>query len=131
MNNSFFASVVNKKITMPTLIFKGKKIEIDQSKTLRNQLIKHGVSPHNYAAEIINCRGIGTCGTCAIKIVDGLYTPPTRQEKWRLNFPPFKNGLQAGFRLSCQTRILSDSIAEKGIGFWGEKFYDKRTSSVG
>ncbi|MFN3951722.1 MAG: 2Fe-2S iron-sulfur cluster-binding protein [Thermaurantimonas sp.] len=105
---------------MPTLNFKHVIIEIDPEKTLRSQLLEAGLSPHNDQSVWLNCRGLGTCGTCAIRILHGDCTEPTSREKWRLNFPPFKNGLSHGFRLACQTRLLTDGMAEKGTGFWGE-----------
>ena len=105
---------------MPTFSFKEKIIEIDSEHTLRSQLIEANLSPHNGKSTWLNCKGLGTCGTCAIKIIHGTCTEPTPREKWRLNFPPFKNGLSNGFRLACQTRLLTDGVAIKGTGFWGE-----------
>ncbi|MFN4299657.1 MAG: hypothetical protein ACK4EX_08010 [Thermaurantimonas sp.] len=107
---------------MPILEFKGKYIRITSDKPLRNQLIEAGLSPHNGQSQWFNCKGLGTCGTCCIRIEPALCSEPTAMEKSRLNFLPFRNGLQKGFRLACQTRLLSDGKAEKGKGFWGEEF---------
>lgn len=35
-------------------------------------LLHGGVSPHNDKARAINCRGLGTCGTCAVEIRQAL-----------------------------------------------------------
>lgn len=114
---------------MPTLEFKQKIIEINSGKSLRSQLLDAGLSPHNGQSQWLNCKGLGTCGTCAIKIIQGTCTKPTPMEKWRLNFPPFENGLSKGIRLACQTHLISDGKAEKGAGFWGEKINDQYRSS--
>ncbi|GCD78089.1 (2Fe-2S)-binding protein [Thermaurantimonas aggregans] len=107
---------------MPILEFKGKTLVITTDKPLRNQLIEAGLSPHNGQSQWLNCKGLGTCGTCCIRIDSALCSEPTPLEKWRLNFPPFKNGLKKGLRLACQTHLLDDGKAEKGRGFWGEEF---------
>ncbi len=66
----------------------------------------------------IHCRGLGTCGTCAVS-VKGLVSPPTAMERWRLNFPPHKMSLEKGLRLACQTQVLGDVVVEKKAGLWG------------
>jgi hypothetical protein len=30
--------------------------------------MKRGISPHNGKSRLINCRGLGTCGTCAVEV---------------------------------------------------------------
>lgn len=100
--------------------FKGITININPHHVLRDQLNTAGITPHNTTSQWLNCKGLGTCGTCAIKIASGTYSKPTPVEKWRLNIYPFKNGINKGLRLACQTRLLSDGKAEKGSGFWGE-----------
>lgn len=36
--------------------------------TLRTAMLEAGVTPHNGRAALINCRGLGTCGTCAVEV---------------------------------------------------------------
>lgn len=38
----------------------------------------------------MNCKGLGTCGTCAVKITEGNVMPKERgvKENVRLNIPP-------------------------------------------
>ena len=55
--------------------------EAYEGETLRTAALRRGiVSPHNGRANDINCRGLGTCGTCAVDIVDGMehLHPPNR-----------------------------------------------------
>lgn len=35
---------------------------------VRVAMLTSGVSPHNGRAKLINCRGLGTCGTCAVQV---------------------------------------------------------------
>lgn len=96
--------------------FKGKIISCKEGDNLRKVLRKAKCSPHNGDANWLNCKGFGTCGTCALEI-KGEVSPITKVEKWRLNFPPhqFENGL----RLACQCQVLGDLELEKHEGFWG------------
>ncbi|MDY6875538.1 MAG: ASKHA domain-containing protein [Chloroflexota bacterium] len=56
------------------------------------------------------CGGLGTCGTCRVRIVAGQVTPPTETEHDIL-FPSSQGGMGGvaeGFRLACQTGVLGD-----------------------
>jgi ferredoxin len=97
--------------------FKGREIPCKQGDNLRKVLRQANLTPHNSEANWLNCKGMGTCGTCAIR-VDGKVSPITAVEKWRLNFPPHK--MENGLRLACQCTVLSDLKIEKYEGFWGQ-----------
>lgn len=103
---------------MPTLRFQGHTLTCPQGANLRQTLLNAGLSPHNGNARWFNCKGMGTCGTCALKITQGTASPPTRRERWRLDFPPHTP--DAGLRLACQCRVLEDLDLEKYSGFWGQ-----------
>jgi len=51
------------------------------------------------------CRGLGTCGKCKIKILDGKVTPITREEKKLLS----NIELSEGFRLACQCKVIDNT----------------------
>jgi ferredoxin len=53
---------------MPTVRFRGRDIDCEQGATLRDVLREAGETPHNGRADALNCRGHGTCGTCAVEI---------------------------------------------------------------
>jgi ferredoxin len=106
---------------MPTVRFRGREIDCDHGAVLRDVLLDASETPHNGAAGSLNCRGHGTCGTCAVA-VDGPATEPTRRERLRLRTPP--HDPDSGLRLSCQTRILGDVSVEKYGGFWGQQVPD-------
>ena len=48
--------------------FKGKTFTVAAGSNLRAALLKEVMSPHNGAAKWLNCKGLGTCGTCAVEI---------------------------------------------------------------
>lgn len=48
--------------------YQGHTFSVLQGTKLRTALLQNGVSPHNGNAKLINCRGLGTCGTCAVEI---------------------------------------------------------------
>lgn len=103
---------------MPIIRYNGELLECRPGSTLRDVILKYDLSVHNGNARFINCRGLGTCGTCAVKIT-GSISPSTKREKWRLNFPPHQH--DKGLRLACQVKVLGDIEVRKFEGFWGEK----------
>ncbi len=53
---------------MPKINVHNKTITCEVGANLRQVLLSHQVPVHNGNANIINCRGLGTCGTCAVDI---------------------------------------------------------------
>jgi ferredoxin len=53
---------------MPEVRVQGKIIICQEGENLRQFCLKNGIEIHNGQSRRINCRGIGTCGTCALKI---------------------------------------------------------------
>lgn len=102
---------------MPTVEFRGSEIECEAGANLREVLRDAGLAPYNGRAKQLNCRGLGSCGTCAVH-VEGPVSEPTRVESARLRVPP--HDPDAGLRLACQTRVEGDLVVEKGEGFWGQ-----------
>lgn len=98
--------------------YNGKTVRVAKGTNLRKALLANGLSPYNGASKHLNCKGLGSCGTCAVKLsVDP--GPITKMEKWRLSFPPHTKG--SGLRLACQVTVCCDMKVTKGKGFWGEK----------
>ena len=113
---------------MPTVTFRGTEIDCAEGALLREVLLDAGVSPHNGTAEALNCRGHGTCGTCAVEIQDtddaagadteSTVSAPASIERVRLSVPP--HDPDTGLRLACQTRVYDDITVTKYSGFWGQ-----------
>ncbi len=53
---------------MPKVLAQGKTIECDRWANLRKVLLHNGIDLYNGGALFINCRGIGSCGSCAVKV---------------------------------------------------------------
>ncbi len=103
---------------MPKICFHGREIECELGANLRQVLMARGLPLYHPAARVIHCRGLGTCGTCAVKI-EGNVSEMTAVERWRLNFPPHQS--QSGLRLACQCKVLGDLRIEKWEGLWGHR----------
>jgi ferredoxin len=102
---------------MPTVTAQGKSIPCDVGANLRQVLQAAQVDLYNGNARVINCHGIGTCGTCAVTIT-GNVSEPNWQERSRLSLPPHR--ADSGLRLACQVKVLGDITVEKGDRFWGQ-----------
>lgn len=102
---------------MPTVRFGDREIDCEEGAVLRDVLLEAGVSPHNGSASTVNCRGHGTCGTCAVA-VEGAVSGMSDRERRRLSLPP--HDPDDGLRLACQTEVEGDVTVEKYPGFWGQ-----------
>ncbi|HAA30078.1 MAG TPA: (2Fe-2S)-binding protein [Cyanobacteria bacterium UBA8553] len=102
---------------MPKVAAQGKTFECDRYSNLRQVLLEHGVELYNGNAKIINCMGIGTCGTCAVE-VEGEVSEPNWKDKTRRSLPP--HSPEKNRRLACQTKVLGDVKVTKFEGFWGQ-----------
>ncbi|EGJ31372.1 MULTISPECIES: 2Fe-2S iron-sulfur cluster-binding protein [Moorena] len=102
---------------MPKVTAQGKSFESDQGSNLRKVLLEHGVALYNGNAKVINCRGLGSCGTCAVEL-DGEVSEPNWKDKARRSLPP--HSPTANRRLACQTKVLGDVCVTKYDGFWGQ-----------
>ena len=96
---------------------------------LRSAILLSGgqeATPHNGQAKLINCRGLGTCGTCAVEVIPRDGVEPlqwTAMERARLNFPPHGPPGNSRLRLACQVRLSAahDSVeVVKRSMFWGQ-----------
>jgi ferredoxin len=102
-----------------SVTYNGKQITCSQGQNLRRILIDNGLTPHNHESKYINCKGLGTCGTCAVHILGALNGKMNPIEKIRLSLPPFHS--KHKLRLACQINVTSNIEVTKGDGFWGEK----------
>ena len=97
----------------------GTLIKAQKGQNLRKALKDHFDFLYNKPMAAIHCRGMGSCGTCAL-VVEGDVNPPTFMEKWRLNFPPHKQSLDKGIRLACQVSVEGSLKIKKLSGRWGQ-----------
>lgn len=102
---------------MVRVIAQGQTIECIRSANLRQVLLKNGVDLYNGGSKIVNCHGIGSCGTCAV-VVEGEVTEANWRDKTRRSLPP--HSPTRNLRLACQTLVLGDIKVTKFDGFWGQ-----------
>jgi len=102
---------------VPTVRFAGRAVACTEGANLRRVLMRAGLPLYQRVARAIHCRGMGTCGTCAVRI-EGAVSEPTPVERWRLGFPPHER--ERGLRLACQVRVLGDLEITKYEGLWGQ-----------
>ncbi|NJN73081.1 MAG: (2Fe-2S)-binding protein [Limnothrix sp. RL_2_0] len=102
---------------MLKITFGEKVIDCNVGDNLRKVLLENDVPLYNGNARIINCMGIGSCGTCAVEIT-GNIADRNWKEQARLSFPPHKLDRQR--RLACQVQVTDDLIVKKYDGFWGQ-----------
>lgn len=99
--------------------------DVYSGETLRTAALRRNVvSPHNGRANLINCRGLGTCGTCAVEITPKENIEPrerNQMEQLRFNFPPHSFHNNTKLRLACQIQVRGDIEVTKRTGFWGQR----------
>ena len=110
--------------TAVRVVYRGRTLRAAEGERLRTALLLAGESPHNGASAEVNCRGLGTCGTCAVEVSPPHAVLPeqwTAAERLRLNFPPHAPPTNHRLRLACQVRLKGEATVVKHAGFWGSK----------
>ncbi|MGB0563216.1 MAG: 2Fe-2S iron-sulfur cluster-binding protein [Spirulinaceae cyanobacterium] len=102
---------------MPSVTAQGQTVGCEVGANLRQVLLQHGFPVHNGGATLINCRGLGTCGTCAVQ-VQGVVSEANWRDRARRALPP--HNPERDLRLACQTRVFGDVTVQKFDGFWGQ-----------
>ncbi|MEM6254055.1 MAG: 2Fe-2S iron-sulfur cluster-binding protein [Cyanobacteria bacterium P01_D01_bin.156] len=102
---------------MPTVTAQGKTVECPVGANLRQVLLDHDFALYNGNAKWINCRGIGSCGTCAVQI-EGEVSSANWKDIGRRSLPP--HNPERTLRLACQTKVLGNITVTKYDQFWGQ-----------
>ncbi|MGD1853384.1 MAG: 2Fe-2S iron-sulfur cluster-binding protein [Leptolyngbyaceae cyanobacterium] len=102
---------------MPKVTAQGKTVDCETGANLRRVLLEHNIALYNGKANLINCRGIGSCGTCAV-MVEGHVSPANWKDRGRRSLPPHQ--AERPLRLACQTQVLGDVTVTKYDQFWGQ-----------
>jgi ferredoxin len=80
----------------------GVNISASEDESLLEALEKAGIEIES------SCGGVGTCGECVIKVLEGETSEPTLEEEDFLS----PEMLESGERLACQTFPLSDLVIQ-------------------
>jgi ferredoxin len=119
---------------MPKVTFVKEKrtIEVPDGAVLRTEALKNGIQVNPGIHKVLNCKGLGSCGSCCVKITKG-EDNVSRQgiREWlRFLLGPLTFFMRIGnektMRLSCQCRVHGDCEIETdpAINFSGEKFWE-------
>lgn len=115
-----------------------KQVQVAEGANLRKEALKAGVKLYNgingYGAklnEILNCHGLGYCGTCRVLITKGMQnaSPMGAWEKLQFKFNPPAMfayiGNEDKMRLSCCTEVRGDMDVITGppLNLTGESFF--------
>lgn len=114
-----------------------KQVQVPEGANLRKEALKAGVKLYNGMNglgaglnEILNCHGLGTCGTCRVLITKGIEhaSPMGLLEKANLRAGPAAFayiGNEERMRLACQVKIQGDMDVETRPSFnmYGESFF--------
>lgn len=103
---------------MPTVRFGQYVLHCEAGENLRRVLMREKLPLYHAFSRIFHCRGLGTCGTCAVKL-RGTVSWQNRVEDIRLSVPPHQ--ASNGLRLACQCQVEGDIVVEKFGGVWGQK----------
>jgi ferredoxin len=120
---------------MPKVTFVNEKqeIEVPEGSNLRREALKAGVPLYPGLTYVLNCRGLGLCGTCRILVKKGMenLNKKTLMERVNMGGHPLTMlaaiGHEDELRLSCQVRVNGDCTIETKPAFnWtGENFWQK------
>ncbi len=133
---------------MPVIKFvkENVEIEVEQGANLRAEAIKAGINLNQGLNgigagmnRVMNCKGMGLCGTCRVLITAGQdnTNPMTAREKLKFKIPGLPTpvpdpipalafvGHEETMRLACMTRVLGDIEVESGpeVNLFGENFF--------
>ncbi|NJL97906.1 MAG: (2Fe-2S)-binding protein [Synechococcaceae cyanobacterium SM2_3_2] len=91
---------------MPTIHFvkENKHIVAAEGANLRLKALEAQIDVYKLVAKVMNCGGVGQCGTCVMEVVEGSQhlSPRTTAEEKHLRKKPDT------YRLACQTKVLGD-----------------------
>ena len=136
---------------MPVVKFvkEKKEIEVPVGANLRAEAVKAGINLNcafsglsdgidrcsQTVSKYVCCHGLGMCGTCRVRITQGMdqTNALTRREKLKFKYVPLPDplpclaylGNEEAMRLACMTRVEGDIEVESSpeLNLFGENFY--------
>ena len=123
---------------MPKVTFVNEKnekqeIEVPAGSNLRTEARKAGVQLYRGLDKVLNCRGLGLCGTCKVLVKSGMenLSPKASMEKFNFYLHPLSMLAviehEAEMRLACQCEVKGDcTVAVRPeFNWYGENFWQK------
>lgn len=86
----------------------GKEVTVASGANLRQKAIENGIDIYTFKGKLMNCGGVGQCGTCVVNITEGAdqLSERTDFENRKLKKRP------ASCRLACQTMVNGSVCVE-------------------
>ncbi len=114
---------------MPTITFTSEKkeIQVPAGANLRTEALRAGVQLYPGVHKILNCHGLGQCGSCRVLITKGMENTSRKGllETGRLAVSLAAIGNEKTMRLACQTKVNGDITVETKppLNLFGENFF--------
>ena len=114
---------------MPTITFTSEKkeIQVPAGANLRTEALRAGVQLYPGVHKVLNCHGLGQCGSCRVLITKGMENASRKglMESARLAVSLAYIGNEQTMRLACQTRVNGDITVETkpALDLFGENFF--------
>jgi ferredoxin len=114
---------------MPTITFTSEKkeIQVPAGANLRTEAMRAGVQLYPGVHKILNCHGLGQCGSCRVLITKGMENTSRKGllESARLAVSLAYIGNEKTMRLACQTKVNGDITVETKppLNLFGESFF--------
>src|SRR5437899_908082 len=107
-----------------TIVNAKKEIEVPLGANLRQELRNAGIPVYRGLSRLLNCHGLGLCGTCRVFVKSGAenLSPKTARERFKLATMISAIGHENEIRLSCQVQVNGDCTIEAtpAMNLYGE-----------
>jgi len=80
----------------------GRDVLVEEGAILRDATLKNGIDLYKTMAKLLNCGGVGQCGTCIVEVLTGM---ENLSERTAVEVRKLKNPT---YRLACQTMVYGD-----------------------
>ena len=114
---------------MPTITFTSEKkeIQVPAGANLRTEALRAGVQLYPGVHKLLNCHGLGQCGSCRVLITKGMENTSRRGllESARMAVSLAYIGNEKTMRLACHTKVNGDITVETTppLNLFGENFF--------
>ena len=104
-----------------------KEIQVPDGSNLRKEAQRAGVGLYPGFNKVLNCHGLGSCGSCRVLITKGMDNTSKMGflEKARLGMSMAYVGHEDTMRLACQTEVNGDIEVQTtpSLNWFGENFF--------
>ena len=104
-----------------------KQVQVPEGTNLRKAALEAGVGLYPHVNKVLNCHGLALCGTCRVKITQGVENAGSKgflgKLRLKASFAFIDN--EDTMRLACQTQVNGDMTVETKppMNWFGENFF--------